>query len=41
MYFSSAKAERELGYQARHYSQALHDAIDWFSAHGYLKNITT
>jgi dihydroflavonol-4-reductase len=36
MYFSSAKAERELGFQARPYSQGLCDAIDWFSKHGYL-----
>lgn len=34
MYFSSAKAERELGYRARPYAEALRDAIDWFRAEG-------
>jgi dihydroflavonol-4-reductase len=37
MYFSSAKAERELGYRARPYRDALSDAISWFDANGYLK----
>jgi len=37
MYFSSAKAERELGYTARPYSEALRDAIAWFRANGRLK----
>ena len=32
MYFSSAKAERELGYSARPYPEALRDAVDWFRA---------
>jgi len=36
MYFSSAKAERELGYVARPYVQALEAAVAWFRAHGYL-----
>ena len=36
MYFSSAKAERELGYSARPYRDGLLDAIDWFRAQGYL-----
>jgi dihydroflavonol-4-reductase len=36
MYFSSTKAERELGYQARPYAEGLRDAIGWFSEHGYL-----
>jgi dihydroflavonol-4-reductase len=36
MLFSSAKAERELGYRARPYGLAIADAIDWFHAHGYL-----
>jgi dihydroflavonol-4-reductase len=36
MYFSSAKAERELGYTARPYPEALRDAIAWFQANGYL-----
>jgi len=35
MYFSSAKAERELGYGARPPEQAIADAIDWFKSHGY------
>jgi dihydroflavonol-4-reductase len=36
MYFSSAKAERELGYTARPYIDALSDAIAWFRAQGRL-----
>jgi dihydroflavonol-4-reductase len=37
MFFSSAKAERELGYSARPYREALRDALDWFHKAGYLK----
>jgi len=37
MFFSSAKAERELGYTARPYREALADALDWFKQAGYLK----
>ena len=37
MFFTSAKAERELGYRARPYREALADAIDWFRQAGYLK----
>ncbi|MCH7794478.1 MAG: NAD-dependent epimerase/dehydratase family protein, partial [Proteobacteria bacterium] len=36
MYFSSAKAEAELGYQARPAEAALADAVDWFREAGYL-----
>jgi dihydroflavonol-4-reductase len=36
MYFTSAKAERELGYRARSYKDGLRDALDWFRANGYL-----
>ena len=36
MFFSSAKAERELGYRARPYSQALDDALAWFREAGYI-----
>jgi dihydroflavonol-4-reductase len=36
MYFSSAKAEAELGYRARPYREALADALDWFRARGYV-----
>ncbi|MEE8500343.1 MAG: hopanoid-associated sugar epimerase [Kiloniellales bacterium] len=36
MYFSSAKAEAELGYGARAPGEALGDAIDWFRQAGYL-----
>jgi dihydroflavonol-4-reductase len=35
MYFSSAKAERELSYRWRPAEQAIADAIDWFKSHGY------
>lgn len=34
MFFSSAKAQAELGYGARPYREGLKDAIDWFRAHG-------
>ncbi len=37
MFFSSAKAERELGYHARPYGEAIADAIAWFRQHGYLE----
>ena len=37
MFFSSAKAQRELGYSARPYPEALADALAWFRAAGYLK----
>jgi dihydroflavonol-4-reductase len=36
MYFTSAKATRELGYRARPYGEGLSDALDWFRANGYL-----
>ena len=36
MFFSSAKAEAELGYSARAPGEALGDAIDWFRQAGYL-----
>ena len=37
MFFTSAKAERELGYTARPYREALGDALAWFRQAGYLK----
>lgn len=37
MFFTSAKAERELGYRARPYVEALQDALAWFGDAGYLK----
>jgi dihydroflavonol-4-reductase len=36
MFFSSAKAESELGYRARPAVEALRDALAWFRANGYL-----
>ena len=36
MYFSSAKAKRDLGYAARPYQEGLKDAHAWFAANGYL-----
>ncbi|MBT6095560.1 MAG: NAD-dependent epimerase/dehydratase family protein [Rhodospirillaceae bacterium] len=35
MYFSSAKAERDLGYTCRSARQALTDAVAWFRENGY------
>lgn len=37
MFFTSGKAERELGYRARPHMAALSDAIAWFGSHGYLR----
>jgi dihydroflavonol-4-reductase len=37
MFFSSAKATRELGYHARPPQQALEDAIRWFQASGAVR----
>ena len=37
MFFSAAKAERELGYNARPYAEGIRDAIAWFREAGYLK----
>ena len=36
MYFTSAKAERDLGYTARSAEAGLRDAIDWFRQAGFL-----
>jgi dihydroflavonol-4-reductase len=36
MYFSSAKAERELGYRSRPADEGIRDAIDWFRQEGML-----
>jgi dihydroflavonol-4-reductase len=38
MFASSAKAERELGYQSRPIDAALHAAVNWFRANGYAPN---
>ncbi|KVD74404.1 NAD-dependent dehydratase [Burkholderia sp. ABCPW 14] len=37
MYFTSAKAECELGYRARPYREGIRDALDWFRQAGYLR----
>jgi dihydroflavonol-4-reductase len=37
MYFSSAKAGRDLGYGARPYMEGLKDALIWFRAAGYVR----
>jgi dihydroflavonol-4-reductase len=36
MFFSSAKAMRDLGYVARPYAEGLRDAVEWFRGAGYL-----
>jgi len=36
MYFSSARAEAELGYAARPWTEAVAEALDWFRAHGMI-----
>jgi dihydroflavonol-4-reductase len=35
MWFSSEKAERDLGYRHRAGTHALDDALDWFRKEGY------
>ena len=37
MFYTSAKAEAELGYKARPYREALGDALAWFAAAGMLR----
>jgi dihydroflavonol-4-reductase len=37
MFYSSAKAERDLGYAARPYLEGIADALDWFRARGYVR----
>ena len=37
MFFTSAKAERDLGYAARPYREALADAVAWFRGAGYIR----
>ncbi|HUI20492.1 MAG TPA: hopanoid-associated sugar epimerase [Methylocella sp.] len=37
MFFSSAKAERDLGYKARPYSEGIEDALAWFRDNGQLR----
>lgn len=37
MFFSSEKAEAELGYRARPYEEGVRQAIEWFRTAGYLK----
>ena len=37
MFFSSVKAERELGYRARPYREGITDAVAWFRRAGYLR----
>jgi dihydroflavonol-4-reductase len=37
MFFTSAKAERELGYRARPADAAIRDAVRWFHKMGYIR----
>jgi len=37
MFFTSAKAEQQLGFRSRPYVEGLSDAIDWFRRAGYIK----
>lgn len=37
MFFSSAKAERDLGYKARPYPEALKEALEWFRGNGQMQ----
>ncbi len=37
MFFSSARAQRELGFRARPYAEAIADALAWFRGAGYIR----
>ena len=37
MFFSSAKAQKELGYSARPYERGIEDALAWFRNAGYVR----
>ncbi|HWE06510.1 MAG TPA: hypothetical protein VG274_07365, partial [Rhizomicrobium sp.] len=37
MFFTSVRTERELGYRARPYREALNEAIAWYRGAGYLR----
>ena len=37
MFFTSAKAARDLGFEARPYAEGLKDAVEWFRGAGHLK----
>jgi dihydroflavonol-4-reductase len=37
MFFTSKRAERELGFNPRPVDEAFRDALDWFRSSGYLK----
>jgi dihydroflavonol-4-reductase len=37
MFFTAAKAERELGFRARPYAEGICDALNWFRQAGYLR----
>jgi dihydroflavonol-4-reductase len=37
MFFTAAKAERELGFHARPYQAGIEEAVQWFRENGYLK----
>jgi dihydroflavonol-4-reductase len=41
MFFTSKKAEDELGYRARPHCEALNDAVAWFGSHGHLGSAAT
>jgi dihydroflavonol-4-reductase len=38
MFFESTKAEQQLGYRARPYSEGINDAVRWFRDAGYLRS---
>jgi dihydroflavonol-4-reductase len=38
MFFSSTKAEQELGYRSRRYTEGIDDAVRWFRDAGYLSS---
>ena len=39
MFFSSLKAQRDLGYSARSYQRGLEDALRWFAERNYVPRL--
>jgi dihydroflavonol-4-reductase len=38
MFFESKKAEQQLGYRSRPYTEGINDAVRWFRDAGYLRS---
>ena len=38
LYYDTAKANKELGYEPRPIEESIQRAVDWFREHGYIEN---